>query len=294
MASELETFGGTASKLSQNPLGIIALFIVLVYGFASLVVGLGKNINGGTATILVWFMVLFPVLVLGVFAWLVSRHHTKLYAPKDYKQEEHFLQALGKDLTNLKSVPPQSASPVPANSALGESSGSAPARGDKVVGSSALGFDDKPVGGSLESELQSTNEHLLHYENVNADLDRPLNLEAERKAIYEGSRNIVLVHVLTPSKEPKHYDVFVYIKRRRDGDTSDVSKAEFFFGKYWGNQIFKGTREGDVIGVSTSAYGPFLCVCLVTFTDGYQTLIYRYIDFEMGELVKKLVKDSRS
>jgi hypothetical protein len=38
------------------------------------------------------------------------------------------------------------------------------------------------------------------------------------------------------------------------------------------------------MGVRLSAYGPFLCTCLVTFEDGEQVSLYRYIDFEMGEV----------
>jgi hypothetical protein len=84
-------FGNTAKKLTHNPLGIIALFIVLVYAFASLVVGFGANLEQTQKTPLIWFLVLFPVLVLLVFAWLVSRHHMKLYAPTDYRDEKLFV-----------------------------------------------------------------------------------------------------------------------------------------------------------------------------------------------------------
>lgn len=91
----IKEFGRVSEKLSQNPLGIIALFIVLVYGFASLVVGLGQNLGGSQAAPLIWFMVLFPPLVLGVFGWLVSSHHTKLYAPRDFQEGSHFLAVSG-------------------------------------------------------------------------------------------------------------------------------------------------------------------------------------------------------
>jgi hypothetical protein len=43
---------------------------------------------------LIIFIVLFPVLVLGVFYYLVSRHHGKLYAPGDYKEDNSFLRTL--------------------------------------------------------------------------------------------------------------------------------------------------------------------------------------------------------
>jgi hypothetical protein len=91
--NNLKTFSDTAKGLSKSPLGIIALFIVLVYGFAALVVGIGqKSLEGTAAHPLIWFLVLFPVIVLGVFAWLVAWHHEKLYGPGDFKNQEDFLK----------------------------------------------------------------------------------------------------------------------------------------------------------------------------------------------------------
>lgn len=40
---EPEKFAETAIGFTKSPLGIIALFIVLVYGFASFVVGFGGD-----------------------------------------------------------------------------------------------------------------------------------------------------------------------------------------------------------------------------------------------------------
>jgi len=95
MKEYMQTFGKTASRLSRNPLGILALFLVLVYGFACLVVGLGsKSLNETERFPLIWFLVLFPVLVLGIFYILVTRHHRKLYAPSDYKDEKFFVTPL--------------------------------------------------------------------------------------------------------------------------------------------------------------------------------------------------------
>jgi hypothetical protein len=260
----LNNFGNTASKLAQNPLGIIALFIVLVYAFASLVVGFGRNLAENHTTVLVWFMVLFPALVLGVFAWLVSQHHTKLYAPKDYQKEENFIAALGFDVENLKSVPPQ----------------------DDLDTSTKLSrVENIQLATSNLSEIQVLEEKVNKH-----DSEIILDRVEEREKIYRDSRLMVLVHALTPSNKPGFkYDISIYAKRHGDEDISDVAKAEFFFGKSWGHKIFTGTREGGIIGVSTSAYGTFLCTCLITFTDGQQASIYRYVDFEMGEVVQKLI-----
>lgn len=88
-------FAGSAQKLARNPLGIIALFLVLVYGIAGLVFGLAaKNLTAGERQPLIWFLVIFPGLVLLLFGWLVAWHHTKLYAPADYRDAEGFFRAL--------------------------------------------------------------------------------------------------------------------------------------------------------------------------------------------------------
>lgn len=82
---QMKAFGETAKALSRNPLGIIALFIVLVYGFASLVTAFAGSFTAAERLPLIYFLVSFPILVLGVFGWLVSKHSAKLFAPSDFK-----------------------------------------------------------------------------------------------------------------------------------------------------------------------------------------------------------------
>jgi hypothetical protein len=85
----------SAKSLSKNPLGIIALFIVLVYGFACLLFGFSsKNLELVERQPFIWFVVLFPLAVLALFGWLVSKHHDKLYAPTDYKDDGSFLKTI--------------------------------------------------------------------------------------------------------------------------------------------------------------------------------------------------------
>lgn len=89
---ELRKFSETAAGFTKNPLGIIALFIVLVYGFASTVVGFGNSLPEHIVP-LVYFMVCFPVIVFVGFLWLVAEHHNKLYGPSDFKDENNFMKA---------------------------------------------------------------------------------------------------------------------------------------------------------------------------------------------------------
>lgn len=81
--------------LVKNPLGIVALFISLIYSIANLLLGTTAiTLSADERHPLIIFIVLFPVLVLGVFYFLVSRHHGKLYAPSDYKDDKSFLRTL--------------------------------------------------------------------------------------------------------------------------------------------------------------------------------------------------------
>ncbi|WP_155804518.1 hypothetical protein [Magnetospirillum fulvum] len=82
-------------KLSaRNPLGIIALFISLIYAMSVSLLGVSVgSLAFYNQTILVVFVALFPFVVLWVFSWLVAKHHKKLYGPGDYRSDEGFLNA---------------------------------------------------------------------------------------------------------------------------------------------------------------------------------------------------------
>lgn len=117
--------------------------------------------------------------------------------------------------------------------------------------------------------------------------DKPVDYWNDaRKKIYADNRNIFLTHVIKPSQvNGQLYDVFIYLYRHKSDDFSDVKYAEFFLGPYWNNEIFQAVEENKgFIGISTSAYGTFLCVCRVTFTDNTQIEISRYIDFEGAKI----------
>ena len=74
MIGDVKTFAETAKGLARNPLGIIALFIVLVYGFASLVTVSANKFTPSERAPRIYFLVGFLILVLGVFT--VAREQT--------------------------------------------------------------------------------------------------------------------------------------------------------------------------------------------------------------------------
>ena len=92
MSDQIQDFGSIAKGLARNPLGIIALFIVLVYGFAALVTTFNSSFTPAERLPLIYFLVIFPILGLGVFTWLVSAHSNKLFAPSDFKNEDNYVK----------------------------------------------------------------------------------------------------------------------------------------------------------------------------------------------------------
>ncbi len=95
MSDNLGTMGETAKALSRNPLGIVALFIVLVYAMAALVLGVAATgLAPFERVLLVLFLVGFPPGVLWVFRDLVINHTGKLYSPADFREEKNFMEVV--------------------------------------------------------------------------------------------------------------------------------------------------------------------------------------------------------
>lgn len=92
----LKNFMSKSVGLTRNPLGIIGLFISLIYGFSCAVLGFSiTNLNTSCERLpLIWFIVIFPILILGAFIYLVIYHHSKLYAPSDFKDDSTFLKIM--------------------------------------------------------------------------------------------------------------------------------------------------------------------------------------------------------
>ena len=86
----MQSFGKIAIILSRSPLGILALFIVLVWGLASLLIISGGGFTPTERLPFVYFLVFFPILLLGVFVWLVSKHGGKLVDPGQFEDKIFF------------------------------------------------------------------------------------------------------------------------------------------------------------------------------------------------------------
>lgn len=120
---------------------------------------------------------------------------------------------------------------------------------------------------------------------VGVYVDKDGTRVAERDALYQSARDVMLVHRLQRSSQDRQlYDILIYVIPHKGASLAGVSKVEYFFGHYWGNKIFPSNDRSRGFPIVTSAYGPFLCTARVHFNDGSIVTLSRYLDFEMGGL----------
>lgn len=130
--------------------------------------------------------------------------------------------------------------------------------------------------------------------------EAPGSLEAPRREIGQRQRGVHVVHVAVPTDDPgQEYDIFVYLSGWRRSayglpdDLSDVESAEFYLGpKFTPSSAFVTRADGQRLGFVTSAYGPVICMCRVTFTDGYQVTMSRYLDFESAAFTERTLSQA--
>jgi len=120
---------------------------------------------------------------------------------------------------------------------------------------------------------------------VGVYVDKEGTRAAERDALYQTARDVMLVHRLQRSSQDRQlYDILIYVIPHKSASLAGITKVEYFFGHYWGNKIYPSSDRSRGFPIVTSAYGPFLCTARVHFNDGAAVTLSRYIDFEMGAL----------
>lgn len=77
--------------LIKNPLTIIAIFAAIAEISGTVVLPFIAAENQSTY---VWFLIVFPILLVVLFFLTLNINHRVLYAPSDYQNEENFLHSL--------------------------------------------------------------------------------------------------------------------------------------------------------------------------------------------------------
>lgn len=83
----------------KNPLTVIAIFAAIAEISGTTVLPFIESENQG---IYIWFLMLFPVFLVGILFLTLNFNHKVLYAPSDYKNEDNFLKSFGKATTEEK------------------------------------------------------------------------------------------------------------------------------------------------------------------------------------------------
>lgn len=94
MAARVSPIARTATVLSRNPLGLLALCLLIGEAIAGMFLLHPGGLLAVERVLLCSFVVVYPLCVVAAIYRLVSRHHTKLYAPADFRDERCFLDVL--------------------------------------------------------------------------------------------------------------------------------------------------------------------------------------------------------
>lgn len=78
-----------ARALVRNPLTVIAVFAGLAEVSATVAL---PQLDSAIQWIFVWFVMLFPSVLVGLFFFVLWNKHHVLYAPSDYLDEENFMK----------------------------------------------------------------------------------------------------------------------------------------------------------------------------------------------------------
>jgi hypothetical protein len=91
----------TDFKKISNPLTIIAIFAGLAEINGTVVLGLVPTDLQG---IFIWFIIIFPSVLVLIFFFTLNFNPKVLYAPSDFSNEENFLKTLGKSAVKFEPV----------------------------------------------------------------------------------------------------------------------------------------------------------------------------------------------
>lgn len=210
----MKDFVEAAKGLARNPLGIIALFIVLVYGFASLVTAFASSFTPAERIPLVYFLIFFPVVVLGVFTWLVSKHSGKLFAPSDFKNEDNYVRmqlAAVASLTAATAKDAASGSPSDLQGIVDLVRNATPARKKDDDGwrNHVLWVDDRPENNVLERQA---------FESLGLRFTLALNTD-QALSLLENNTYAAIISDMGRKEGPREGYVLLDALRKRDDTT---------------------------------------------------------------------------
>src|SRR5262245_31553544 len=92
MVEDKEEVAGKGLTLARNPLGIISLFVFFIEAIAT--VSLKIAISSDYVGHIVWFIILFPTLIVFLFFGTLWAKRECLYSPGEFRDDKAFVDLL--------------------------------------------------------------------------------------------------------------------------------------------------------------------------------------------------------
>jgi len=188
-------FMNGAKGLSKNPLGIIALFISLIYGIAALVLTVSSGLDTNQKWPIILFIVTFPFFILVAFCILVIWHHTKLYAPSDFKDEGNFIK-ISSEVQSKKVA-------IEIEEVINESNGISVSEAKQVVNTDTSSIPASITVNTPNSTQFTQNikmQYFLAEDLVFRQLEQEYKSPIQRHMAYKSSNKLVELDGITQSK----------------------------------------------------------------------------------------------
>ena len=80
-----------APRHVRNPLTLIGIFAGLAEVAAMAVL---PALEGFVQKVFVWYVMFFPILLVGAFYYILYRRPQVFYAPRDWREERHYMESL--------------------------------------------------------------------------------------------------------------------------------------------------------------------------------------------------------
>ncbi len=154
---------------------------------------------------------------------------------------------------------------------------------------------DAPVGSTVNgvrvSEDQAFPEGIVSssavpegFESVTpfpTDATHPL--ASLRQDTYARSRHVFVSYRAFPTKvegQTHEVELFVSVHDLVEVQATQVKTVRYFLGKYWQNKVFEARSPKNYFAIKVLAYGNFLCVAELEWTDDVKTAVYCYVVLE--------------
>ncbi|MBB6559457.1 hypothetical protein HNP48_002124 [Acidovorax soli] len=196
----------------KNPLTVVAIFAALAEVSGTLIL---PHLASEVQETYIWFLMLFPIVLVGIFFWVLYNKHHVLYAPTDFKDDKTF-----KELFENASSDERLAKIKVEQDGLG-----AEAPTESIDGSNSVAERSVPEISAAETLRRTFQGNaILAEELVVAKLARELGLSFERNVTIKGQKRTVFDAVATVSNRA----VVAEVRFTRQGMFPDEMQNEYF------------------------------------------------------------------